>query len=253
MKKVIITGASALVALLIILTASMYGYSENTAALSDATAAAPKESEASIMSAQDNIDLSIASVTAEPKAAPTEAAKAPVATPTASAKAASAPKASPKAAAKATPKPVKKTATTPKPTAKATPKPAAQPVASSVASAIINTAKSYLNVPYVWGGTSAQGFDCSGFIQYVYGKHGVSLPRVTSDQYNAGTAISKSSLKPGDLVFFETYKPGASHVGIYLGNNQFIHASSGAGKVIISNLTSTYYIEHYIGSRRVLN
>ena len=256
MKKVIITGASALLVLLIILTATMYGYSEDTAALSDSTAIVPEQSEASIMSVQDsmdnNIDISISSETAEPKATPTETAKAPAATPSASAKASAAPKASPKAAAKATPKPVKKAAATPKPTATATPKPSAQPADSSIASAIINTAKSYLNVPYVWGGTSVQGFDCSGFIQYVYGKHGVSLPRVTSDQYNAGTAISKSSLKPGDLVFFETYKPGASHVGIYLGNNQFIHASSGAGKVIISNLTSTYYTEHYIGSRRVL-
>ncbi len=107
-------------------------------------------------------------------------------------------------------------------------------------------------MPYVWGGASPSGFDCSGFINYVYSKNGINLPRVTSDQYKAGSSVSKANLKPGDLVFFETYKPGPSHVGIYLGNNQFIHASSGSEKVIISSLTSSYYTEHYIGSRRVL-
>jgi cell wall-associated NlpC family hydrolase len=121
-----------------------------------------------------------------------------------------------------------------------------------LASKVISTAKSFLGVPYVWGGTSPQGFDCSGFIQYVFVKNGVSLPRVASDQYKAGTGVSKSNLKPGDLVFFETYKSGASHVGIYLGANQFIHASSGAGKVTISDLTSSYYTSHYYGARRVI-
>jgi len=118
--------------------------------------------------------------------------------------------------------------------------------------AIINTAKSYLGVPYVWGGTTPDGFDCSGFIQYVFDKHGITLPRVTADQYKAGTSISKSDLIPGDLIFFETYKAGPSHVGIYIGNNQFIHASSGKGEVTISNHTSAYYTEHYIGCIRVI-
>lgn len=162
------------------------------------------------------------------------------------------PEATPKPTPKATPKPTPKA--TPKATPKPTPKaPAATPQAtSSKALAIINTAKSYQGVPYVWGGTTPDGFDCSGFIQYVFNKNGISLPRVTSDQYKVGTSVSKSNLIPGDLVFFETYKPGASHVGIYIGNNQFIHASSGKNKVMISSLTSTYYTEHYIGSRRVI-
>jgi cell wall-associated NlpC family hydrolase len=162
------------------------------------------------------------------------------------------PEATPKPTPKATPKPTPKA--TPKATPKPTPKaPAATPQATSPkALAIINTAKSYQGVPYVWGGTTPDGFDCSGFIQYVFNKNGISLPRVTSDQYKVGTSVSKSNLIPGDLVFFETYKPGASHVGIYIGNNQFIHASSGKNKVMISSLTSTYYTEHYIGSRRVI-
>ncbi|NLE24367.1 MAG: hydrolase [Clostridiaceae bacterium] len=173
---------------------------------------------------------------------------APESTPSTTPEASPTPKATPKATPKPTPKATPKA--TPKPTPKA---PAATPQATSPkALAIINTAKSYQGVPYVWGGTTPDGFDCSGFIQYVFNKNGISLPRVTSDQYKVGTSVSKSNLIPGDLVFFETYKPGASHVGIYIGNNQFIHASSGKNKVMISSLTSTYYTEHYIGSRRVI-
>lgn len=174
------------------------------------------------------------------------------------AKTSPAPTTTPKPSAKATPKPTPKPALkpAPAPTTKAASTPApkvpAKAAPSGVASKIISTSKNYLGVPYVWGGTSPQGFDCSGFIQYVFSKNGISLPRVTSDQYNAGTSVSKSNLIPGDLVFFETYKPGPSHIGIYLGNNQFIHASSGAEKVTISNLTSTYYTSHYIGARRVI-
>lgn len=122
-----------------------------------------------------------------------------------------------------------------------------------LAGKVISTAKKYLGVPYVWGGATPSGFDCSGFIQYIYAQHGITLPRTTAEQYGAGASIAKASLKPGDLVFFETYKAGPSHVGIYLGDNQFIHASSGSGKVMVSNLTSSYYTEHYIGSIRVIN
>jgi peptidoglycan endopeptidase LytE len=118
---------------------------------------------------------------------------------------------------------------------------------------IVQTGKWYLGVPYVFGGSTTAGFDCSGFTQYVMAQNRVSIPRTAELQYGKGTSVSKTSLKKGDLVFFETYKAGPSHVGIYLGNDQFIHASSGAGKVIISSLFSnTYYSAHYIGARRVL-
>lgn len=117
---------------------------------------------------------------------------------------------------------------------------------------IISQAKQYMGVPYVWGGTSPSGFDCSGFTHYVMLKNDITIPRTTELQYNTGSWVSRSSLKPGDLVFFTTYKQGASHVGIYLGNNQFIHASSGAGKITISDLNNTYYAQHYIGAKRVI-
>ncbi len=122
---------------------------------------------------------------------------------------------------------------------------------SSKASAVIATAKTYMGVPYVWGGASPSGFDCSGFTQYVLKKNGVSIPRVTSDQYKAGVAVSKSNLKVGDLVFFTTYKAGPSHVGFYMGDGKFIHASSSKG-VTISSMDSSYYSSRYIGARRVL-
>ena len=118
--------------------------------------------------------------------------------------------------------------------------------------AIIATAKKYIGVPYLWAGSTPSGFDCSGFVQYVFKAHGVSLNRTCETQYQHGTFVSKSNLKPGDLVFFQnTYKSGISHVGIYIGNNQFIHASSSKG-VVISDLTSSYYVSHYYGARRIL-
>lgn len=117
---------------------------------------------------------------------------------------------------------------------------------------VLKTAKNNLGVPYLWGGASPGGFDCSGFTSYVLQKNGINVPRTTALQYNSGIVVSKSNLKQGDLVFFTTYKPGPSHVGIYLGNNQFIHASSGAGKITISDLNNTYYAPRFIGARRII-
>lgn len=127
-----------------------------------------------------------------------------------------------------------------------------QGTSSPTANAIISTAKKYIGVPYLWGGTTPSGFDCSGFVQYVFKAHGISLNRTCETQYKHGTYVSKSNLQPGDLVFFQnTYKAGISHVGIYIGNGQFIHASSSKG-VVISNLSSSYYVSHYYGARRIL-
>ena len=117
---------------------------------------------------------------------------------------------------------------------------------------VLQTAKQYLGVPYVWGGTSPSGFDCSGFTQYVLQKNGISVPRTASLQYNEGTWVSRNQLEPGDLVFFTTYKAGASHVGIYMGSDQFIEASSGAGQIITADLSNSYYAQHYIGAKRIV-
>lgn len=120
------------------------------------------------------------------------------------------------------------------------------------ANAIVATAKKYIGVPYVWGGTSPSGFDCSGLVQYVFRQHGIVLNRTCVTQYQQGTYVSKSNLQPGDLVFFQnTYAAGISHVGIYIGNGQFIHASSSKG-VMVSDLSNSYWSSHYYGARRVL-
>ena len=120
------------------------------------------------------------------------------------------------------------------------------------ANAILATAKIYLGVPYVWGGSTPNGFDCSGFVQYVFAKHGISLPRTSKQQWTVGTSVSKSNLVPGDLVFFaNTYTSGVSHLGIYMGSGQFIHASSSKG-VIISELSNSYWSSHYHGAKRIL-
>ena len=124
---------------------------------------------------------------------------------------------------------------------------------SSKGNAIIATAKTYMGVPYVFGGESpSSGLDCSSFTQLVMKENGIALPRTAAEQYSTGTAVDKANLKIGDLVFFTTYKPGASHVGFYMGNQQFIHASSAAKEVTISSLDESYYTEHYIGARRYI-
>lgn len=113
--------------------------------------------------------------------------------------------------------------------------------------AIIHEAKKYLGVPYVWGGETPSGFDCSGFLEYVFTKQSISMSRTVETIWNGTQPVS--TLEKGDLVFFETYKKGPSHVGIYLGNNKFIHASSSNG-VTISDLNNVYWRSHYLGAKR---
>ena len=119
---------------------------------------------------------------------------------------------------------------------------------------VINYAKRYLGVHYDFGTSSASSFDCSGFTMYVYRIVGVDLPHSAANQSNLGLAIqNKSDLSPGDLVFFETTRPGISHVGMYIGNDHFIHASSGAGEVTITSLSDQYYTSRFRGGTRILN
>ncbi|UJW59234.1 peptidoglycan-binding protein [Bacillus sp. A116_S68] len=112
---------------------------------------------------------------------------------------------------------------------------------------LIADASNYVGVPYVWGGTTASGFDCSGFVQHVFRNNGVNLPRTVAQQWNATTSVSSPSV--GDIVYFETYKSGPSHNGIYIGNNQFIHSGSSTG-VTITSMNNSYWKERYIGARR---
>ena len=122
----------------------------------------------------------------------------------------------------------------------------------NVASAkILKTAAQYKGVPYVFGGTTPRGFDCSGYVQYVFARHGIRLTRTADTQAREGKFVSKKNLKPGDLVFFTTYEPGASHVGIYAGNNLFWNATSSRG-IMLSNLTDSYWGPRYYTARRIL-
>ncbi|WP_369412560.1 C40 family peptidase [Pelosinus baikalensis] len=115
---------------------------------------------------------------------------------------------------------------------------------------ITDTAKTYVGVPYKFGGTNPKGFDCSGFVQYVFHQRKITLPRAADAQYKVGKAITQKELKPGDLVFFSTYEKGASHCGIYLEQGKFIHASSHG--VIVSHLDESYWKTRYLGARRII-
>ncbi len=125
------------------------------------------------------------------------------------------------------------------------------PVVVTVGDQAVNLAYDYMGVPYVWGGTTPKGFDCSGFTQYVFKQLGVTINRTAAQQLKNGYEVT--NLQTGDLVFFTgTYatSAAASHVGIYIGNNQFIHAANGGVKV--TSLDQEYYAARYIGARRVV-
>jgi peptidoglycan DL-endopeptidase CwlO len=112
---------------------------------------------------------------------------------------------------------------------------------------VVGIAMSYLGVPYVWGGSSPSGFDCSGLVAYAYSQMGVSLPHSTYALYGMGTAVSKDQLEPGDLVFFD----GLGHMGIYIGGGQFVHAPHTGDVVKISSLGESWYASTYVGARRI--
>lgn len=117
---------------------------------------------------------------------------------------------------------------------------------------LISNAKTHLGSPYLFGGTSHEGFDCSGFSQVVFKQTGIDIPRTTGEQFEMGTSVKKEDLQKGDLIFFETIRKGPSHLGIYIGDNKFIHSSSSKG-VAISKLDDPYYWgSRYLGARRVL-
>lgn len=119
-------------------------------------------------------------------------------------------------------------------------------------SQLTQTAKQYIGIPYKYGGTTTSGLDCSGYTQLVFKKLGYSLNRTAASQYTQGSSVSKANLQTGDLVFFNTTGKTASHVGIYIGNGQFIHAGVSQG-VSIASLDSSYWKPKYNGARRVAN
>lgn len=120
------------------------------------------------------------------------------------------------------------------------------------ARAVVAEAHRFVGVPYLWGGTSDRGMDCSGFVLAVYGRFVPNLPRTSFALFRVGTSVASGEQRPGDLVFFTTYAPGPSHVGIYLGDGQFIHGSSSARRVIVTPMADPYYAARFLGARRLI-
>jgi N-acetylmuramoyl-L-alanine amidase len=123
---------------------------------------------------------------------------------------------------------------------------------STVGQKIVDTGMKYLGTPYVWAGTSPSGFDCSGFVYYVYKECGYSTSRTAASLFTNGDYVERDNLQAGDIICF-TSGSGSyiGHCGIYIGDGKFVHASSGNGSVIVSSLSETYYNTHYYGARRV--
>ncbi|HEY1975542.1 MAG TPA: C40 family peptidase [Candidatus Baltobacteraceae bacterium] len=121
---------------------------------------------------------------------------------------------------------------------------------SKLAQTLTRSALRFLGTPYVFGGDSASGFDCSAYVQHVFAMIGISLPRTADAQYDVGRP-AVGGPRPGDLVFFQTYTYGPSHVGIYLGKGKFVHASSSHG-VMVSNLSESYWAARYLGAKRLI-
>lgn len=128
---------------------------------------------------------------------------------------------------------------------------AAVPLDGDEGYSIAGTALAFRGVPYRNGGTDPTGFDCSGLVQYVFAQYGLSVPRDVRHLYREGKSIKRDVLAPGDLVFFTTVSPGASHVGIALGGDQFVHAPSQSGVVRVEQLSAEYWTRRFVGARRV--
>jgi len=127
----------------------------------------------------------------------------------------------------------------------------ASAVPSCESGSVVRTALAYRGARYARGGTSRGGFDCSGFTRHVFAQYGVSLPHSSAAQAGIGASVSRDALQAGDLVFFQTNRRGISHVGIYIGNNSFVHASNHGRGVTVDSLGSSYYAPRYRGARRV--
>src|SRR5512141_695460 len=123
---------------------------------------------------------------------------------------------------------------------------------TSIKDRLLRVAQRMLAVPYRFGGTTLWGLDCSGFVQKTFAFLDLDLPRSAREQFREGAKVAKSDLSPGDLVFFRTYSKYPSHVGIYLGDNRFVHASSRERKVTVESLDTPYYVKRYIGAKRLL-
>ena len=126
-----------------------------------------------------------------------------------------------------------------------------EPTAPGTLATVVATALGFLGVPYLNGGTDPSGFDCSGFVQYVFRRHGTQLPREVRDQYRTGLRVDVNEVKAGDLMFFKTVSRGASHVGIAIGDGQFVHAPSSRGVVRVERYDSLYWASRVVGASRV--
>lgn len=131
------------------------------------------------------------------------------------------------------------------------PDPSQAPAAGSIGEQIVAFAEQFLGTPYVWAGSSPSGFDCSGFVSYVFKNFGYTVNRTAASMYTNGVAVDESELQIGDAVFFASSSESIGHVGIYIGDGEFIHSSSGCGYVTISGLDESYYSRMYVGARRI--
>jgi cell wall-associated NlpC family hydrolase len=139
----------------------------------------------------------------------------------------------------------------PTPEAHRRPAPDVRPRPDEAAAGIVSTALALRGVPYRNGGSDRAGFDCSGFVWYVFAQHGVTVPRTVGGQYRAGRPVRSQDLRPGDLVFFETGGAPASHVGLLVGGDEFVHAPSSRGEVRVEHLNAPYWAQRFAGARRV--